>query len=215
MAEALGHNKERFTRLNSEGVPAPRGPVWRPSTIRGYQKTGVGILNNELYIGRLVHGRREYRRNPKNGRRGKAIENPASALKVKDVSHLRIVDDELWQAVKLPGRQRRMSATAGLNARFFVGRQDVVVRRHRFALAEAGIQIEDGTRCRCKVGVAREQPTAMAPRPDRIGGEPAPHGRAADRGDDPARDELRAATPAMTSEPAGRRPCGDFRTRGV
>ena len=44
--------------LNAEGTRGPRGRVWRPSTIHGNQHTGVGILNNELYIGRLVHLRR-------------------------------------------------------------------------------------------------------------------------------------------------------------
>ncbi|WP_291988246.1 recombinase family protein [Luteitalea sp.] len=86
--------------LNSEGIRGPRGRVWRPSTIHGNAQTGTGILNNELYIGRLVYGRREYRLNPKTGLRGKAVMNPVSTLTVKDLPHLRIIDDDLWAAVK-------------------------------------------------------------------------------------------------------------------
>ncbi|MDR6116447.1 DNA invertase Pin-like site-specific DNA recombinase [Sphingomonas sp. SORGH_AS789] len=42
------------TRLNAEGIPAPRGGEWNASTIRGDHKKLVGILNNPLYTGRLV-----------------------------------------------------------------------------------------------------------------------------------------------------------------
>lgn len=101
--------------LNAEGIRGPRGRVWRPSTIHGNQQTGVGILNNELYIGRLVHGRREYRMNPQTGLRGKAVMNPESALKVKEVPHLRIIDDALWQAVKARQATTKRAQRAGID----------------------------------------------------------------------------------------------------
>ena len=41
-------------RLNREGIRAPRGKDWRPSTLIGNAQRGSGILNNELYVGRLV-----------------------------------------------------------------------------------------------------------------------------------------------------------------
>lgn len=44
------------TRLNEEGVPGPRGGQWNASTIRGDPKKLAGILNNPLYVGRLVWG---------------------------------------------------------------------------------------------------------------------------------------------------------------
>ena len=50
-----------------------------------------------------------------------------------------------------PRRHRRMAAATRLNARFLVGREDVVLRRQRFALPDAGVQIEDGTGFRRKV----------------------------------------------------------------
>ncbi|MGC6751874.1 recombinase family protein, partial [Escherichia coli] len=43
-------------RLNEQGVPGPRGGQWNASTIRGDPAKLVGILNNLLYVGRLVWG---------------------------------------------------------------------------------------------------------------------------------------------------------------
>jgi len=40
--------------LNGEGIASPFGGAWGPSTIYGNGKRGTGILNNELYVGRLV-----------------------------------------------------------------------------------------------------------------------------------------------------------------
>jgi len=40
--------------LNRDGVPGPRNRPWSPSTIYGHWRRETGILNNELYIGRLV-----------------------------------------------------------------------------------------------------------------------------------------------------------------
>ena len=40
--------------LNNDQIPGPSGQLWRDTTIRGHIKRGTGILNNELYIGRLV-----------------------------------------------------------------------------------------------------------------------------------------------------------------
>ncbi|RBO52010.1 hypothetical protein DSD19_16740 [Rhodovulum sp. BSW8] len=47
------------TGLNRDGIPAPRSGgkgkgTWSFSTISGNWKRGTGILNNELYIGKLV-----------------------------------------------------------------------------------------------------------------------------------------------------------------
>jgi DNA invertase Pin-like site-specific DNA recombinase len=49
-------------QLNAEGVPRPRGLLWRDTAIRGHRQRGTGILNNELYIGRLVWNRLRYSR---------------------------------------------------------------------------------------------------------------------------------------------------------
>jgi hypothetical protein len=56
-------------------------------------------VNNELYIGRMVWNRQRFIKDPSTGRRVARL-NPASEWVVKDIPSLRIVDDELWQAVK-------------------------------------------------------------------------------------------------------------------
>jgi site-specific DNA recombinase len=43
--------------LNKREIPGPSGKAWGPSTINGNWRRGTGILNNELYIGRLVWNR--------------------------------------------------------------------------------------------------------------------------------------------------------------
>jgi hypothetical protein len=86
-------------KLNQRGIPGPSGGPWRDTTIRGHFGRGTGILNNELYIGRLVWNRLTYVKDPKSGRRRSRHNSPEKWI-VQDVPALRIVDDELWQAVK-------------------------------------------------------------------------------------------------------------------
>ena len=86
-------------RLNAESIPCPSGKLWTDSTIRGQVKRGTGLINNELYIGRLVWNRLRYVKNPETGKRVSRI-NPKEEWIVTEVPELRIVDDELWQAVK-------------------------------------------------------------------------------------------------------------------
>ena len=86
-------------RLNGENVPGPSGKLWMDTTIRGYAKRGTGLINNELYIGRLVWNRLRYVKNPETGKRVSRI-NPPEEWIVREVAELRIVDDALWKAVK-------------------------------------------------------------------------------------------------------------------
>ena len=86
-------------RLNGEGIPGPSGKLWTDSTIRGHAKRGTGLINNELYVGRLVWNRLRYVKNPETGKRVSRI-NPPEEWIVAEVPELRIVDDDLWQAVK-------------------------------------------------------------------------------------------------------------------
>ncbi|MFO1144286.1 MAG: recombinase family protein [Amaricoccus sp.] len=46
--------------LNDEGVPGPNGKPWGDTTIRGHVKRGTGLVNNELYVGRLIWNRLRY-----------------------------------------------------------------------------------------------------------------------------------------------------------
>ena len=88
--------------LNADRVPGPAGRDWGPSTINGNCTRGTGVLNNELYIGRLVWNRLRYIKNPDTGRRVSRL-NPENEWIIKDVPELRIVEQDLWEAVK--GRQ--------------------------------------------------------------------------------------------------------------
>ena len=86
-------------RLNGEGISGPSGKLWTDSTIRGHAKRGTGLINNELYIGRLVWNRLRYVKNPETGKRVSRI-NPPEDWIVAEVPELRIVDDAQWKAVK-------------------------------------------------------------------------------------------------------------------
>nr|MBP8932323.1 recombinase family protein [Paracoccus sp. (in: a-proteobacteria)] len=55
--------------LNLEKIPGPRGGFWGTSTILGNRERGTGILNNELYVGRLVWNRLHYSKDPDTGKR--------------------------------------------------------------------------------------------------------------------------------------------------
>lgn len=86
-------------RLNDEGIPGPAGILWTDSTLRGHAKRGTGLINNELYIGRLVWNRLRYLKDPSTGKRVSRL-NPPEDWITTEVPELRIVDDEIWQAVK-------------------------------------------------------------------------------------------------------------------
>src|SRR5665811_1301748 len=76
--------------LNAENIPGPRGKDWSASTINGNRARGTGILNNELYIGRLVWNRLRYIKTPETGKRISRL-NPPEELIVQQVPELRIV----------------------------------------------------------------------------------------------------------------------------
>jgi hypothetical protein len=86
-------------KLNREGVPGPRGKEWRDTAIRGHATRGTGLLNNELYIGRLVWNRLRYVKDPVTRKRLSRF-NPTQDWIIEPVPDLRIVDDALWQQVK-------------------------------------------------------------------------------------------------------------------
>ncbi len=86
-------------QLNAEGITGPSGKGWGPSTIHGNKDRGTGILNNELYVGRLVWNRLRYLKDPETGKRVSRL-NPKDEWIVHDVPHLRIIEDALWEKVK-------------------------------------------------------------------------------------------------------------------
>jgi hypothetical protein len=69
---AAGLGQRQITRrLSADGIPAPRGGLWRRCTVRG-------ILGSPLYVGRIEH----------NGRVLEGVHEP-------------IVDEDTWLAVRL------------------------------------------------------------------------------------------------------------------
>ena len=101
--------------LNADGVPAPRSGGkssghWKQNTINGNRERGTGILNNELYIGRRVWNRLNYRKDPSTGRRVSRL-NPESEWQVVEAPALRLLDDAVWNAAR--DRQERLTKVRG------------------------------------------------------------------------------------------------------
>lgn len=100
--------------LNAEGIPAPRGGIWTAGTLLAHRKTSFGILSNPIYIGRLTYGRTQSKVDPRTRRR--SFVAGTGDVVVGEAPHLRIIEDDLWQAVQdqivarstdRPERQRR------------------------------------------------------------------------------------------------------------
>jgi site-specific DNA recombinase len=125
---AAGMSPKRIAlRLNSEGIRAPRGGSWSSSTINGNRQRGTGIINNELYVGRMTWNRLSYVRDPETGRR-RSRTNPPKDVVVVDVPDLRIVSGPLWEAVRarqaaLDGKLRGASVPASQGAPFWTKRR--------------------------------------------------------------------------------------------
>ncbi len=97
---AAGEGPRAIARaLNDRNVPGPSGRPWGDTTIRGHAKKGTGILNNTTYIGKPSWGRQRFIKDPASGRRVARL-NPAGSEIVTEVPDLRIVDDDIWDAVK-------------------------------------------------------------------------------------------------------------------
>ena len=97
---AAGRSPRRIAfDLNAEGDAGPSGRDWGPSSINGNRTRGTGILNNELYIGRLVWNRQRFVKDPQTGKRIARL-NPESEWVIREVPELRIVPQVLWDRVK-------------------------------------------------------------------------------------------------------------------
>ncbi|MDP6506613.1 MAG: nitrilase-related carbon-nitrogen hydrolase, partial [Planctomycetota bacterium] len=55
--------KEDAARF-AEAIPGPRGGPWNASTINGSRQRQNGILNNVLYLGRIVYNRQRFVKDP-------------------------------------------------------------------------------------------------------------------------------------------------------
>lgn len=80
--------------LNAKGIPSPSGTKWRASTINGDLQRQNGMLQNQLYVGRMVHNRTSKIIEPLS-RKIRIRPNPESEWCSEDVPHLRIIDQVL------------------------------------------------------------------------------------------------------------------------
>jgi site-specific DNA recombinase len=116
-----------------------RGGLWRDTAIRGHRQRGTGLLNNELYVGRLVLNRLRYVKDPTSGRRLSRL-NPPEAWIVTAVPDLRIVDEALWDRVKR--RQAEIDADPKVRAikasRFWERRRPVHLLTGRVSCGHCG-----------------------------------------------------------------------------
>jgi site-specific DNA recombinase len=86
-------------KLNEQGVVAPRGTRWNASTINGNATRGCGIIRNPLYAGKRVWNRVRMVKDPSTGRRVSRANDP-SEFEISEAPSLRIVADELFDAVQ-------------------------------------------------------------------------------------------------------------------
>lgn len=83
--------------LNEERVPAPRSRAWTHTAIFPDRRRGIGILANEIYVGRVWWNRSVWIKDPETGRRRRR-ERPREEWLLREDESLRIVSEELWEA---------------------------------------------------------------------------------------------------------------------
>jgi site-specific DNA recombinase len=107
-------------QLNVEQVPSPgshwnrktrRNSGWAMSGIAGDPKRGTGILNNELYIGRVIWGRSRWRRSARDSSKRTCQQNPREQWTIYEEERLRIIEQTLWDRVR--NRQQAQSERIG------------------------------------------------------------------------------------------------------
>ncbi|WP_431276907.1 recombinase family protein [Variovorax ureilyticus] len=97
--------------LNSRGVASPRGNGWAASALVGNAAMGDGLLNNEIYIGRVIWNRRQWMKDPDTGKR-LPVARPREEWMVREAPELRIVDQDLWDQTR-PQQLKRGNPTRG------------------------------------------------------------------------------------------------------
>ena len=112
--------------LNREQIPSPgsawdrksrRSNGWVVSAIAGDRKRGTGILNNELYVGRVIWNRFRWVRSAADSSKRKCLPNPRKDWIEHVDGRLRIVPQSLWDRVK----QRQAAAEAEVGLRISAG----------------------------------------------------------------------------------------------
>ena len=113
-AYARGLSVIRIVRmLNTEAVPGRRraSKGWSPATVSR-------LLENEKYVGRWVWNKQEARRDPQTGRRRQFPKPESEWIRHEDES-LRIVPQDLWEAVRVRHQQVRHTWPGGKGRRGF------------------------------------------------------------------------------------------------
>ena len=97
---AAGKSPRQIAKeLNAENIPGPNGRKWQDTTIRGHAKRGIGVINNELYVGKLVWNKQRFIKDPATGKRVSRT-NPTKEWIIHEMPELRIISDNLWKSVK-------------------------------------------------------------------------------------------------------------------
>ena len=146
------------SELNKDNIPSPRGGYWNASTINGNQKRRNGILNNELYLGRIIYNRQSFVKDPDTGKR-RSRPNPEHLWIITHVPDLQIIDQDTWdkaQALKHRfasrqgnKRQTKKRLLSGLVKCGSCGGAMTIVNRERYSCSA---KREKGT-CNNPVGI--------------------------------------------------------------
>jgi hypothetical protein len=104
--------KATCKRLNAEFVKPPRGKLWSPSALHGFASRGTGMLRNPIYVGCIVWNKVRMVKDPNTGKRV-SRPNPEGEWKTADVPELRILPDELFEAVQAQMARRAHMAKGG------------------------------------------------------------------------------------------------------
>jgi site-specific DNA recombinase len=111
--------------LNRAGVASPgsswnrsmrRANGWMTSAIAGGPTRGLGILNNELYCGRVIWNKFRWVRSATDSSKRKCIPNARKDWIVRDDERLRIVPNDLWERVKARQRERTQAIGSRVQA---------------------------------------------------------------------------------------------------
>lgn len=86
-------------QFNAAHMKPPRGKLWEASALYGCASRGTGILRNEQYAGRIVWNKTKTIKDPETGRRTHRP-NPRSEWQSVEAEHLRILPDDLFNAVQ-------------------------------------------------------------------------------------------------------------------
>ncbi len=84
--------------LNREGIPAPKGGEWVPTTLLGSRRRESGMLRQTLYKGVITFNKMGYSPDPETKKRQSVVKPKSDWIRVP-IPELAIVSDEEFQAV--------------------------------------------------------------------------------------------------------------------